>query len=252
MSLLEILSDFSTSVHSIGSIPNPTRKITVNFSMDAVKQAIKSLPDQSKKLVKKTYRLQESQDVINYFMFEATEFLSFGVYIDVNLTDINETRTEIAVEVRRKIGSFDKTQEIQVAGTHINNVLTGIGMLLDTSKATPKPEPAPVPEAPKPVQKVVQPKPEKKVVAKKVVQPKPEPAPEAPKPEKKVVAKKVEKPKKIKVKKVRVKKVKVKKVVAKKVVQPKPEKKIVNNTGGIILQHNTFEELYSIAYAGLN
>ena len=229
MSLLEILSDFSTSVHSIGSIPNPTRKITVNFSMDAVKQAIKSLPDQSKKLVKKTYRLQESQDVINYFMFEATEFLSFGVYIDVNLTDINETRTEIAVEVRRKIGSFDKTQEIQVAGTHINNVLTGIGMLLDTSKATPKPEPAPVPEAPKPVQKVVQPKPEKKVVAKKV-----------------------EKPKKIKVKKVRVKKVKVKKVVAKKVVQPKPEKKIVNNTGGIILQHNTFEELYSIAYAGLN
>ena len=108
------------------NIPNPTRKVTINFTIEQVKQALKKFS-----LLKKKYNMFEEHDTMNFYVLDALEFLSFGVYIDVNLNEISETKTEISIEVRRKIGCFDKTQEIQVAGTHINNLLEGLGQLLE-------------------------------------------------------------------------------------------------------------------------
>ena len=108
------------------SIPNPTRKITVNFSIDKVKQAIKDFP-----LLKKKYNLFEAHDTIGFYKLDALEFLSFGVYVDINLSEISETKTEIAIEIRRKVGTFDEWQEVSRAGDHINNLITGLGQLLE-------------------------------------------------------------------------------------------------------------------------
>jgi len=110
------------------AIPNPTRKVTVNFSIDKVKQAIKDYPLFKQK---KTYRMFETHETMNFFILETLEFLSLGVYIDVNLNEVSETKTEIAVEVRRKLGAFDEWYEVQYAGDHINNLITGLGQLLE-------------------------------------------------------------------------------------------------------------------------
>ena len=57
---------------------------------------------------------------------QATEFLSLGVYIDVNFSATSDTKTEITIEVRRKIGAFDKTYEVSQANEHIQNIITSI------------------------------------------------------------------------------------------------------------------------------
>ncbi|KAB1156299.1 hypothetical protein [Flavobacterium luteum] len=102
----------------IGVIPNPKKTITVDFPIEKVKIGV----DRISKL-SKTYKFTKSNEVFNQSTFEATEFLSFGVYIDINLSSVNENRTEITVEIRRKIGSFDKSHEVTNANEHIGKIL---------------------------------------------------------------------------------------------------------------------------------
>jgi hypothetical protein len=72
-------------------------------------------------------------EVINQYSYESYEFLSFGVYIDIHLNSINENKTEISIEIRRKIGSFDKSHEITNANEHIAKTLNAISVLLTKS-----------------------------------------------------------------------------------------------------------------------
>ena len=78
----------------IGAIPNPTKKVVIDFSIDQVKTGIKKISQ-----VYKKYKLEKENPMFNQYTFEASEFLSLGVYIDINLTQISETRTEINIEV---------------------------------------------------------------------------------------------------------------------------------------------------------
>ena len=107
-------------------IPNPTKKVTVNFPIDVVKKAVKNFP-----LCNSKYNFFEEHEVMNTYIFEALEFLSLGVYIDVCLNEISETKTEINIEVRRKLGAFDEWYEVSKAGRHINSLLTNISNLLE-------------------------------------------------------------------------------------------------------------------------
>ena len=52
------------------------------------------------------YKLTSSNELMNLYTYQASEFLSLGVYVDINLSKISESKTDINVEVRRKIGSF--------------------------------------------------------------------------------------------------------------------------------------------------
>jgi hypothetical protein len=64
------------------------------------------------------------------YTFGSLEFLSLGVYIDINLNSLLENKTEIIIEVRRKIGAFDKMIEVQKANKHIETLFNGISVLL--------------------------------------------------------------------------------------------------------------------------
>lgn len=100
------------------NIQNPKKTITLNFSLSEVKNSILRVPVVSAN----KYKFTESNDIINQITLETLEFLSLGVFIDLNLNELNDTKTEITIEVRRKIGSFDTSVEINNASLHINNI----------------------------------------------------------------------------------------------------------------------------------
>jgi hypothetical protein len=108
------------------SIPNPKKNITVNFPLEKVKSNIPFIQN----LSNDKYKLTDSNEVINIFTFEALEFLSLGVFIDFNLSSIDDNKTTIEIEVRRKVGAFDKTHEITNANKHISNIIEILSKVL--------------------------------------------------------------------------------------------------------------------------
>ena len=105
----------------IGAIANPTKKVTVEFPLSKVQEGVLNIS----KIYKK-YRLEKQNPMFNQYTFEASEFLSLGVYIDINLSQVSDNRTEIQIEVRRKLGAFDNWVEVQNANEHIQKIIDGI------------------------------------------------------------------------------------------------------------------------------
>jgi hypothetical protein len=120
-------------------IPNPTKKVSVPFTLDQVKVAMSKFP-----LINPKYSISNSNEVMSLYTLSASEFLSLGVFIDVQLSATNEKTSEISMEVKRKMGAFDKWYEVQEANTHIENVINGISSLLanpdQAVPATPEPQ----------------------------------------------------------------------------------------------------------------
>jgi hypothetical protein len=109
----------------IGAIANPTKKVTIDFPMSQVKDAVLTTPKVFKK-----YRVESQNPMFNQYTLEASEFLSLGVFIDINLTEVTPNKTEISIEVRRKLGAFDNWVEVQNANEHIQNIITAISKAL--------------------------------------------------------------------------------------------------------------------------
>jgi hypothetical protein len=107
-------------------IPNPKKNITIDFTVAEIKSALTKVPAY---FVNK-FTLEKRNDMLNMYTFGSLEFLSLGVYIDINLNSLLENKTEIIIEVRRKIGAFDKMIEVQKANKHIETLFNGISVLL--------------------------------------------------------------------------------------------------------------------------
>jgi hypothetical protein len=98
----------------IGVIPNPKKSFQIDKSINEIYLAIEHLP-----LFSQKYKIFKSNKTLNLFTFEATELLSLGVYIDINCSSLTESKTEITIEVRRKVGTFNQSHEVTLANTHI-------------------------------------------------------------------------------------------------------------------------------------
>lgn len=114
----------------IGVISNPKKTIAVDFPLDKVKIGVERIDKLSKQ-----YKFTKSNPIFNQTTFEATELLSFGVYIDINLSSLNENKTEITIEIRRKIGSFDQAHEVTKANQHIENLFETLAKGISFSDA---------------------------------------------------------------------------------------------------------------------
>jgi hypothetical protein len=111
----------------LGAIPNPKKNITIDFPIKKLKDTILFIP-----LTKdKKYKFTSKNDVLNLYTFEATEFLSLGVYIDISLSEVSENKTSIEIEVRRKIGAFDQAHEVSNANQHITKILELISLCVN-------------------------------------------------------------------------------------------------------------------------
>jgi len=100
------------------AIPNPKKNFAVDFPLETIKDAVKAIP-----LINSKYKYTNSNEIFNQYTFEAYEFLSLGVYIDFNLNSINENKTEITIELRRKVGSFNESHEVTNANKHLTELV---------------------------------------------------------------------------------------------------------------------------------
>ncbi len=113
-------------------IPNPKKNVTIDFTMNEIKSALAKIPQ----YFGNKYTLEKKNDLLNQFTFGALEFLSMGVFIDINLNYVTESKTDIIVEIRRKIGAFDQWVEVQKANQHIDTLFTGLSVLLAKVRQT--------------------------------------------------------------------------------------------------------------------
>lgn len=111
----------------IGAIANPTKKVTIDFPISQVKDGVLNIPK-----VYKKYRLEKQNPMFNQYTLETSEFLSLGVYIDINLNEVGINRTEVNIEVRRKLGAFDTWVEVQNANEHIQKLIDGLSRTLSS------------------------------------------------------------------------------------------------------------------------
>jgi hypothetical protein len=109
----------------IGAIANPTKKVTIDFPISRVKDSVRNISK-----VYKKYTMEKENPLFNQFTLQASEFLSLGVFIDINLSEQGDNRTEINIEVRRKMGAFDEWIEVQNANNHIQNIIDALSRLL--------------------------------------------------------------------------------------------------------------------------
>ncbi|MEY3505068.1 MAG: hypothetical protein RL349_1665 [Bacteroidota bacterium] len=98
----------------IGAISNPKKTLVIDFSIEKLKSIVELIP-----LLNSKYKFTSKNEILNSFTFEALEFLSLGIFADINFSKQDESRTEISIEIRRKVGAFDQAHEVSKANEHI-------------------------------------------------------------------------------------------------------------------------------------
>lgn len=106
------------------AIPNPKKSTQVDFPIERVKTSVLNIA-----LINDKYKFSSSNEIFNQYTYEALEFLSLGVFIDINLNKLGEDKTEIIVEVRRKIGTFNQSHEVTNANNHLTKIYECIAKL---------------------------------------------------------------------------------------------------------------------------
>jgi hypothetical protein len=109
----------------IHAIPNPKKEISVNQPIDIISNAIKKISFYNNK-----YSLINEDDLLQQYKFSATEFLSLGVIILIDLDNISDEKTKIQVEIQRAVGTFNQSHEVTLANKHMSTILEAISYLV--------------------------------------------------------------------------------------------------------------------------
>jgi len=113
---------------AVFAIPNPKKSIQVDFSLEKVRNSVKNIS-----LLDSKYKIFSSNEIFNQYTYESYEFLSLGVYIDIHINSITDTKTEIAVEIRRKLGTFNESHEVTNANNHMHKMYDYLSKLMTLS-----------------------------------------------------------------------------------------------------------------------
>ena len=113
----------------INAIPNPKKNLTIDFPLEKVNTGIERIHKISNK-----FRFVKNNPTFNQITLEVSELLSLGALVDINLSAINENRTEITIEVRRKIGTFNQAHEVTSANQYIQNLIDLISQGMNMSE----------------------------------------------------------------------------------------------------------------------
>ncbi len=100
------------------SIPNLNESFTIACSIPEIKDGIALIP-----LFDKKYRIALSDECPNRVTLESKEFLNSAVFVDFNLVTIQENKTDVTIEIRRKKRSFDQHYEVTNAFISIENLI---------------------------------------------------------------------------------------------------------------------------------
>lgn len=113
---------------AVFAIPNPKKTLYVDFPLERVKESVKNIS-----VLNSKYRASSCNEIFNQYTYESYEFLSLGVYIDIHLNSITDHKTEISIEIRRKMGTFNESHEVTHANQHIVNIVNYIARLTSMS-----------------------------------------------------------------------------------------------------------------------
>lgn len=113
----------------IGAIPNPQKTIQVEKPLGYMNLAIAHIA-----LFTSDYKLFKAKTTLNFYTFETSEFLSLGVYIDINCSSTTESRTDVTIEIRRKVGTFNQSHEVSNANSHISKIIDLIAESVETDE----------------------------------------------------------------------------------------------------------------------
>lgn len=111
-------------------IPNPKKTFTIDFTAAEVKAAIMRIPSH----LALKYQMHDANDVFSNYTLSALEFLSAGVFVDIHVNAVSDLRSEITIEVRRKIGAFDQWHEVQNANQHIVALTSAMTQLIQNGR----------------------------------------------------------------------------------------------------------------------
>ena len=112
------------------SIPNPTKTISVPFSIEEVKKSVKSLKKSLDVIGKRNFEEESYDDLIGELRLTKREFLSMGARVIVNTNYLSDDTTRIDIEVQRVTGAFDNRAEVTYANEHINDVSSALSFAL--------------------------------------------------------------------------------------------------------------------------
>jgi len=108
-----------------GAIPNPRKTITIDFPIEQVKVAARNIDK-----VMKFCHFREENDMFNSYKFSRSEFLSLGAFININLSSVSNTKTQVDVEISRQLGAFDEWVEVQKANKHVEETINSIAYII--------------------------------------------------------------------------------------------------------------------------
>lgn len=111
-----------------GSIANPKRSLTINFSIAKIKQAITLCNHYVKDIEKCT-----PDDVLNIYTLHFSERLSLGSNMIVQLNALDPEKTQLEIEMQRAAGSYDSSVEIDYANRQINYFCEALSKILSMS-----------------------------------------------------------------------------------------------------------------------
>lgn len=109
---------------AVFAIPNPKKSIVVDFPIEKIKLSVQNI-----NLLDDKYKLSKTNEIFNQYTFDVFEFLSVGAFVDIDFNSISESKTQINVEIRRKLGSFNQSYEITRANEHIEKIFSMIASL---------------------------------------------------------------------------------------------------------------------------
>lgn len=115
---------------SWGMVPNPKKSFIVDLPIKDVSYILDNFLPILRE-IKSGYQMFSKNKLAKIWTLEKLELLSLGVYIDISLEKVNENETRVEIEVRRKVGSFDSSFEVQMANEHISNIIKALDRATD-------------------------------------------------------------------------------------------------------------------------
>ena len=107
-------------------IPNPKRVLRVNYELEKIRAAVKTLA----KHVQPT-KLTIENDIMNYYQFQsAAKGLDLGMFLEICLHEVEPSKTDIHIEVRRASGHINGLAEVDDAWGFVNGFTNMVGKVL--------------------------------------------------------------------------------------------------------------------------
>ena len=117
-----------------GAISNPKKTVTVNFPIEQVKIAARNIDK-----VMQFCHFIEKNDMFASYKFSRSEFLSMGAFINIHLNSISENKTQVDIEISRKLGAFDEWVEVTKANRHLEETINAMSSIIQNGVPKIKP-----------------------------------------------------------------------------------------------------------------